>query len=82
MTDAPFPETHRETTARMRKASVAVYLAAEESVADDLSSLLRGGADAIDAALAEIDRLRAAAPRCPECGSQIMICDGCGYQVL
>jgi TfoX/Sxy family transcriptional regulator of competence genes len=52
MTYAPFTET-----ARMRKASVAVYLATEESVADDLSSLLRGGADAIDAALAEIDRL-------------------------
>jgi hypothetical protein len=45
---------------RLRKASVAVYLAAEEGPADDLSDMLRLAADTLDAqarALAEKDAL-------------------------
>jgi hypothetical protein len=57
---------------RLRKASVAVYLAAEEGPADDLSDMLRLAADAIDSkarALAEKDAYIANMKR--ECNSLI-----------
>ena len=42
-------------TARLRKASVAVFLATgEESVARDLSKMLKGAADEIDSLRAEL----------------------------
>lgn len=45
-------------TARLRKASVAVFLATgEESVARDLSKMLKGAADEIDNLRAERDKL-------------------------
>ena len=47
-----------ESTDILRKASVAVYLACEEGVADSISKLLKGAADEIDERRKIEDELR------------------------
>lgn len=48
------------TVERLRKASVTVYLAAEESVADDLSAMLSWAADEIIRLQVELKALKEA----------------------
>ena len=71
----------------LRKAASAIYLATEESVADDISTILKDSATALDRTRKELESLREdVKPRCDSCylfarTSHFKFCPYCGVAI-